>query len=121
MGIIEAIEEELRKQAIEEGLAEGRRKGLQEGLREGRQKGLEEGLEKGLEEGLEKGIFKKATIMVYNMLAKTDLPLEQIAGLAQTKLGFITFIKEEGTNWTHPDTWTEDEWKSNLGDWYLRT
>ena len=40
-----------RKEAIEEGLAEGREKGLAEGLAEGLEKGLAEGLERGLKEG----------------------------------------------------------------------
>ncbi|MEY3326349.1 MAG: hypothetical protein RL044_302, partial [Actinomycetota bacterium] len=45
-------EKQFRKEAIEEGLAEGMAKGLAEGL----EKGLAEGLEKGLAEGLEKGL-----------------------------------------------------------------
>ena len=45
-----------RKEAKEEGMAEGMEKGLAEGMAEGMEKGLAEGMEKGMAEGMEKGL-----------------------------------------------------------------
>lgn len=79
----------LYREAIAEGLKEGREKGLEEGRVEGREKGLEEGREKGLEEGLKKGqaiekmknaviAVMKFHIPVQDVSIEYDIPLEEL-------------------------------------------
>ena len=50
--------ERLKREAIDEGLREGREKGLEEGLEEGRKEGLEEGRKEGRKEGIDSAAEK---------------------------------------------------------------
>jgi hypothetical protein len=60
--------EEMRKDAMVEGLArgmaQGMEKGIQKGIEEGLEKGIEEGLEKGMEKGKEEGIISTLVSLV---------------------------------------------------------
>ncbi|MEM6317013.1 MAG: hypothetical protein AAF960_05045 [Bacteroidota bacterium] len=52
-------------------------------------KGIEKGIEKGVEQGQNQGKDQQATIIVLNLLLKTDFSMEQIASLAAVSLDFV--------------------------------
>ena len=54
------------------------------------------------------------------MLTKANLSFKQIADFAEVRIDFVNFINDQRTTWSHPDTWTEDEWEYNLGERYLK-
>ena len=51
MGIEQAIQEELKRQGIEQGLAIGIEQGIEKGIEQGIEKGIEQGIEQGIEKG----------------------------------------------------------------------
>lgn len=70
----------LRRQAMEEGLAEGRRQGLTEGIAQGIAEGMAQGIAQGITEGIERGKLQTAR----NMLRKGMAPalIAEVTGLS---------------------------------------
>ena len=74
---------------------DGYDEGFEKGITTGREEGISIGLERGLEQGLERGAYEKALETAKNFLAMglspeqvtlgTNLPLETVLELAQTK------------------------------------
>lgn len=64
-------------------------------------------------EGREEG-FKAQLLTVVNMLTKTEMAVEQIAGLSETDVAFVHYVKEKIAvgEWQHPYTWTDDQWRT---------
>lgn len=55
---------------------------------------------------------------MYNLLTQTDFSVYKIANLAEVKVDFVIYLKENITKGCrHPDLWTEKEWKDNFMTW----
>ena len=79
---------------------------------------FQEGREEGLEEGVDRGKLMNQLIVVANMLTKSELGTIEIALLAEVEEQFVLDIKEklDSEEWTHPETWTEEEWNIYFDD-----
>jgi len=88
------VEEDMRKEATEEGMKEGMKEGMRKGLKEGRKKGLEEGKKKGLEEGKKKGLEEGRKKGLEEGLKKTALQMKS-DGMPLTTIAKYTGLSIE--------------------------
>jgi len=105
-GIAQGIEEGMA-QGIEKGIAQGIEKGMAQGIEEGMAKGIEEGIAKGIEKGMAKGIEegiakgeqigleKGKSVMVANLLLKSNFSIEAIADFVEVSIDFVTGIRNK--------------------------
>ncbi len=78
MGIIEAIQEELKRQAYTQGLKEGRKEGVKQGVKEGVRQGKELGKTLGEKRGEKVGMEKQLALMIAHFFHK-GLEIKEIA------------------------------------------
>ena len=80
-----------RKEAKEEGMAEGMERGMAEGmekgLAEGMEKGMAEGMEKGLAEGMEKAHYETARKMKAKGFDSKEIA--ELTGLTEQEIALL--------------------------------
>ena len=86
-----------REEALEEGIAEGRRRGLELGKKEGIEQGKKEGIEQGKKEGIEQGEKHAVVSIICNNLAR-GMSSSDIATFMQKDIKFVENIKKLGEN-----------------------